>query len=135
MRCAENLTGNRTRPLVVPPADPAKAHLQVVTSLHQLIDTLTELGKASTSPAPGPIAADVPLLLDAHEAGRLMSVSRSKVLELAAKGTIPSIRIGGSVRIPREQLLTWIQDRTNAPDAFRRGRLPTWARSDREIER
>jgi len=123
-----------TRPLVVPPADPAQARLQVVASLHQLIDTLTDLSGTSMV-SPSPVAANLPMLLDAHEAGRLMSVSRSKVLDLAARGAIPSIKIGRSVRIPRERLQVWMAERTNQRDEVGRGRLPRWARSDRDLER
>jgi excisionase family DNA binding protein len=50
------------------------------------------------------------------ETARLLSISRAKVLDLAARGQIPSIRIGGSVRIPRDRLTAWIDDRCPPPD-------------------
>jgi len=108
---------------------------QVVTTLHQLIDTLNELSKAPTSPTPVAIAADMPLLLDAHEAGRLMSVSRSKVLDLASQGAIPSIKIGGSVRIPRNLLTAWIDENTRGANSSSRMQLPAWVGVDRSNER
>ena len=117
------------------PTSATKARLDVVTTLHQLIDTLTELSKADPSaPAPA-LGRDLPLLLDAVEAGKLMSVSRNKVLDLAARGEIPSLRLGNSVRIPRDRLIAWVEDRTKEPDWLRGRRLPGWARGDRSLER
>lgn len=103
-----------TRPVVVSPADPTSARRKVVATLHSLIDTLTDL--ADPAPiTPGSIPAqELPLLLNAVEAGRLLSISRAKVLDLAARREIPSLRIRGSVRIPRESLQTWIAERTNS---------------------
>jgi len=48
------------------------------------------------------------LLLRPTEAADAMGVSRSKAYELISSGAIPSIRIGGSVRVPVEALKTWI---------------------------
>ena len=41
-----------------------------------------------------------------------MSLSRTKVYEMAEKGEIPVVRIGTAVRIPRKKLLAWIEQRT-----------------------
>ena len=115
-----------TGPTVVSPSVSAKARRDVVATLHQLIDTLTELADAApVTPASSP-AQDLPLLLNAVEAGRLLSISRAKVLDLAARGELPSLRIGGSVRIPYESLQTWIAERTNgtSPTSIA---LPEWA--------
>jgi len=117
------------------PATQTSPTQQVVTTLHQLIDTLTELTRAPSSPTPAPTAADVPLLLDAHEAGRLMSVSRSKVLDLASQGAIPSIKVGGSVRIPRDLLTAWIAENARGANSSSRMQLPAWVRGDRSNER
>ena len=105
-----------------------------MATLHQLIDTLNQL--AEEAPREGSLRAenDVPLLLNAVETGRLLSISRSKVLDLATGGHLPSLRIGGSVRIPREALVEWIADRTNG---FQTGGLtpvPEWGRVDRGRE-
>jgi excisionase family DNA binding protein len=117
------------------PATQTNPTQQVVTTLHQLIDTLTELSKAP-SPAAAPTPAQsLPLLLDAVEAGKLLSVSRSKVLAMAGSGDIPSLRLGGSVRIPRDRLIEWIEERTKEPEWLRGRRLPAWARADRSVER
>src|SRR5438132_7712676 len=115
-----------TGPPVVSPSVSAKARRDVVATLHQLIDTLTELAEAAPiTPASSP-SQDLPLLLNAVEAGRLLSISRAKVLDLAARGEIPSLRIGGSVRIPRDCLQTWIAGRTSSTRTTSIP-LPEWA--------
>jgi excisionase family DNA binding protein len=48
------------------------------------------------------------LLLRPTEAARLLGIGRSKVYELLAKGELPSIRIGGSVRVPVDALRAWV---------------------------
>jgi excisionase family DNA binding protein len=48
------------------------------------------------------------LLLRPTEAADAIGVSRSRAYELIAAGVIPSIRIGGSVRVPVDALKTWI---------------------------
>ena len=113
----------------------ADARLLAVTTLHQLIDTLADLpgSKASTNPA-SPQRNDS-LLLDAAEAAKLLSLSRAKVCDMANHGEIPSIRVGRSLRIPREPLIAWVNDRTTERDWLRARRLPAWSRGDRSHER
>src|SRR5438132_12428983 len=103
-----------TGPTVVSPSRADAAQRDVLATLHRLIDTLTEL--ANERPREESVAegCHLPLLLNAVEAGQLLSISRAKVLDLAARGEIPSVRIGGSVRIPRDSLQTWIADRANS---------------------
>jgi len=48
------------------------------------------------------------LLLRPMEAAEAIGVGRSKVYELLASGELPSIRIGGSVRVPVDALQRWI---------------------------
>jgi excisionase family DNA binding protein len=48
------------------------------------------------------------LLLRPAEAADAIGVSRSKAYELIASGAIPSIRLGGSVRVPLDALREWI---------------------------
>jgi excisionase family DNA binding protein len=55
---------------------------------------------------------EVPLLLRAPEVASLLGISRARAYELVATGALPSIRIGRSVRIPREALETWIKSST-----------------------
>jgi excisionase family DNA binding protein len=116
------------------PASTARARLDVVATLHQLIDSLTELSSGSTT-VPASAPRDLPLLLSAPEAAQLLSLSRAKVLDLANQGEIPSVRLGRSVRIPRESLIAWVNERTNEPQWLRARRLPAWTRGDRSLER
>jgi len=48
--------------------------------------------------------ADARLLLRPSEAARLLGISRSKCYELIHSGDLPSIRLGGSLRIPVAEL-------------------------------
>lgn len=52
-------------------------------------------------------------LLRVAEASQLLSLSRTKVYEMAEKGEIPVVRIGTAVRIPRRKLLDWIDTHTS----------------------
>lgn len=49
------------------------------------------------------------LLLRPVEATEAIGIGRSKVYELLASGELPSIRIGGSVRVPVDALRAWIE--------------------------
>jgi excisionase family DNA binding protein len=107
----------------------------VVATLHQLINTLMELENSGPQTMQLPPTLQMPLLLDAVEAGKVLSISRAKVLELAARSQIPSLRVGGSVRIPRDQLIEWISNQIQPLSNGSAGRLPTWVRVDRSQER
>lgn len=48
------------------------------------------------------------LLLRPTEAAEAIGIGRSKIYELLASGDLPSIRIGGSVRVPVDALRAWI---------------------------
>jgi excisionase family DNA binding protein len=48
-------------------------------------------------------------LLRPAEAAELLSISRTKAYELIAAGVLPSVRVGGSVRVPALQLQAWIE--------------------------
>jgi len=117
----------------VSPVSSVNARLGVISTLHQLIDTLTELaGENAASPAAAP--SDLPLLLDATEASKLLSLSRAKVCDMATRGEILSIRIGRAMRIPRDPLLRWIEQRTSVASETVCVRLPNWAYVDRSAE-
>ena len=47
------------------------------------------------------------------EAAERLGISRSKAYELIAAGKLPSIKIGGSVRVPAEALKEWIAQQTH----------------------
>jgi excisionase family DNA binding protein len=53
-----------------------------------------------------------PLLLKAAEVGKLLGLGRSKVFAMVAAGQLPAIRIGRSVRVPREALERWVREQT-----------------------
>ena len=48
------------------------------------------------------------LLLRPTEVAESLGIGRSKAYELIASGAIPSIRLGGSVRVPLGALRDWI---------------------------
>jgi excisionase family DNA binding protein len=48
------------------------------------------------------------LLLRPVEVGEQLRVSRAKAYELIASGQIPSIKVGGSTRVPADGLRDWI---------------------------
>ncbi len=48
------------------------------------------------------------ILLRPMEVAEAIGVGRSKVYELLASGALPSIRIGGRVRVPVAELREWI---------------------------
>ena len=54
------------------------------------------------------------LLLRPAEAAEAIGIGRSKVYDLIASGDLPSIRIGGSVRVPVDELKDWIARRVAA---------------------
>lgn len=117
------------------PKSASEARGLVVTTLHQLIDTLADdltfdLATQPTSPRP-----NSPLLLDTSEAAKLLSLSTSKVCQMANHGEIPSVRVGRSLRIPRDRLVAWVNDRTAEPDSLIGRKLPAWSRGDRSCER
>lgn len=55
------------------------------------------------------------LMLRVKETAESLGVSRAKAYELIAAGEIPSVRLGGSVRVPVEALRTWVDSQTKKP--------------------
>jgi excisionase family DNA binding protein len=47
-------------------------------------------------------------LMTIEEVARYLRLSRAKTYQLAAVGTIPTIRLGRSVRVPRRRLDEWL---------------------------
>jgi excisionase family DNA binding protein len=47
----------------------------------------------------------LPALLSVEEAGRLARISRRHAYKLVDDGTIPSVRLGGAIRVPAHRLL------------------------------
>jgi excisionase family DNA binding protein len=48
------------------------------------------------------------LMLRPSEAAEAIGISRSKAYQLIAEGQIPSVRVGGCVRVPVAALRDWI---------------------------
>jgi len=118
----------------VSPNVTTQARREVVTTLHQLIETLTELTNSDATFPSGRSQSGSPLLLDAAEAGRRLSISRVKVLDLAGRKALPSIRVGRSVRIPRDLLVAWVANNSDGGLGPATPHLPNWAYVDRSKE-
>ena len=48
------------------------------------------------------------LLLRPAEAAEVLGVGRSKLYALLARGALPSVRVGHSVRVPADALRKWV---------------------------
>lgn len=53
--------------------------------------------------------SDLPLALTVLEAGQVLRVGRSVTYELVRSGQLRSVRIGRSIRIPRDALVEHLQ--------------------------
>ena len=54
------------------------------------------------------------LLLRPEEVGHALGVGRSKAYQLIADGSLPSVRIGHSVRVPAEALRSYVHEMAEA---------------------
>lgn len=53
------------------------------------------------------------LLLNASEAAQALGISRSKLYsDLLNRADFPTVRLGGSIRVNREMLQLWLNERT-----------------------
>jgi excisionase family DNA binding protein len=51
-------------------------------------------------------------LLKVDELRLALGMSRAKIYRMMQDGTLPTVRIGGSVRVPGRALYKWIEDNT-----------------------
>lgn len=58
------------------------------------------------------MTAEEETLLTVSETADLLKVSKALAYRMTADGTLPVVRFGHSVRVPRARLLRWIEDRT-----------------------
>lgn len=58
-----------------------------------------------------PLAVE-PEILTVDEVSRLLRISRAKAYNLVATGELPSIRMGRSVRVRRDRLEAWLDQRS-----------------------
>ncbi len=63
------------------------------------------------------------ILLRARDVAEALGVAKSTAYELMATGQLPVVRIGRSVRVPRDALRQWIERQT-ADDTERKESLP-----------
>lgn len=57
--------------------------------------------------------ATEPLLISLEETARLLRISRGKAYQMAATGDLPVVRMGRSVRVRRDRLQAWLDERTS----------------------
>ena len=50
--------------------------------------------------------------------GQYLNISQSKAYELTHRKDFPVCRFGGSIRIPRAEFLTWVNQHTRIPDGL-----------------
>jgi excisionase family DNA binding protein len=75
--------------------------------LHVLFLTLRLLAPRYAE-KPANDANDAPILMRATEVAQALGLSKSKVHMLILDGTLPHVRFGRSVRVPRAELLQFI---------------------------
>lgn len=57
------------------------------------------------------------LLLTGNDIARLLRIGRSKAFAMMAKGELPVVRFGRSVRVPRHALYGWIDSKIASADS------------------
>ena len=58
-------------------------------------------------------AAADPVLLTVEEVARVLRISRGKAYALAQSGDLPVVRMGRSVRVRRDRLEVWLDERSS----------------------
>lgn len=56
----------------------------------------------------------LPLTLTVPEVGNVLGISRAKAYDLARSEGFPSMRIGMRILVPRDKLIRWIDEQTEA---------------------
>lgn len=69
------------------------------------------------------MTADAGAIYDkAEDIGKIVKLSSKTIYRMAAHDpTFPSLRVGGSIRFPRERVLRWFRDREQGRGAQRQG--------------
>jgi excisionase family DNA binding protein len=94
--------------------DPALAH--EVDRGHTLVPAMTAPPTDSNPIGKAMLASHRPMLLTVRDVEAELQLGRTRTYELIRSGQIPVIRLGRSVRIPREALRRWIDDHYASPD-------------------
>ena len=83
--------------------------------------SLRRRGRGAGKPAAHPVSPPsdesdpaTPLLIDSREVARLLGLGRTKVFQMMLRGEVPTVRIGRSVRVPREGLVAWVAKQTKS---------------------
>ena len=56
----------------------------------------------------------LPLTLTVPEVGNVLGISRAKAYDLARSEGFPRMRIGTRILVPRDKLIRWIDEQTEA---------------------
>jgi excisionase family DNA binding protein len=91
----------------------------------QLLDGLQVPLRVVEQPLAGRVAGLVPRLLTVEEAAERCRISRPTYYRLASAGLVPGLKIGGSIRVPAEQLETLMRGDVEAS-----GGVPSFWPSD-----
>ena len=59
------------------------------------------------------VPATEPGLLTVDEAAAFLRISRAKAYQLRATGELPTVRMGRSVRVRRDRLMAWLDERSS----------------------
>lgn len=66
------------------------------------------MATSQTAGEPVTTLTDLPLMLTVEETARVLRIGRNRAYEAVSQGSIPSIRIGRKIRVPRKALAEWI---------------------------
>lgn len=58
------------------------------------------------------LSPEEPVLITVEEAARLLRIGRGTAYQLAARGDLPTVRMGRSVRVRRDRLNAWLDERS-----------------------
>lgn len=73
-----------------------------------LLVSVSSLLTATLTPLTAHVATEHPAYLRAPEVAVFLSISRTQAYRLIENGTLPHIRLGRSVRVPRRALLDYL---------------------------
>lgn len=59
-----------------------------------------------------PASSRVPMLLTVRDVEAELQLGRTRTYELLRSGSIPVIRVGRAVRVPRDALRRWVEEHT-----------------------
>ncbi len=60
-------------------------------------------------------AKETSMYMTVAEVKNYLNISQAAAYELAHRADFPAARIGGSIRIPRDAFLAWVELRTHIP--------------------